>query len=499
LKNYTSYKMAFRLAYNGQEYDEQQVDEDKAMKSLMRWVRLQPVNIWKKVQIIVEHFRQNVMWRLDGKAKAMVVTSSRKEAVRYKLAMDKYIREQGYSDIGVLVAFSGDVEDKESGPDVFNEARLNPGLNGRDLRDAFDTDEYNIMIVANKFQTGFNQPRLMAMYVDKKLSGVTTVQTLSRLNRTYPGKETTFILDFVNDPEHILADFRRYYRKAELTGVSDPNVIHDLQGKLDGMQLYTEAEVDRFAKTYVLPNAHQKELVAIIHPVAKRILDEEAKARISNDKKRLEELKLFKKDMRSFIRAYDFLSQIYDYGSTDLEKRSIFYRCLLPYLSGQREVEEIDLSRVIMTHYNLTKKQEQDLDLKQTSYDPKLRPLNSVGTGGVRESSQVYLSQVIEHLNELFEGDLTDSDIVNYAYYIRDKMMESEVLRQQAQVNTKERLVISPDFERELQNAVIDAFTNHASMSQQILSDGQKRKRFGAVVVDLIYRLMEEQKDQSSA
>ena len=189
---------------------------------------MHPYNISQKVQIIVEHFRVNVMWRLDGMAKAMVVTGSRKEAVRYKIAMEHYIREKNYRDIGVLVAFSGDVMDPESGPDQFNEHNMNPGLRGRDIRDAFDTAEYQVILVANKFQTGFDQPLLMAMYVDKKLYGITAVQTLSRLNRTYPGKETTFILDFVNESSDILAAFLPYYKKAELLMLSEPNVLNIL-------------------------------------------------------------------------------------------------------------------------------------------------------------------------------------------------------------------------------------------------------------------------------
>src|ERR1019366_7582763 len=165
LQNYTPYRLAWKLAHNGKEYDDETVDRSDAMKSLVKWVRLHPYNIAQKVEVIVEHFRANVGWRLDGKAKAMVVTSSRKEAVRYKLQMDKYIAACGYTDVAALVAFSGDVMDNESGPDPFNEGNINKGLNGRDLRGAFATEGYNVLIVANKFQTGFDQPLLVAMYV----------------------------------------------------------------------------------------------------------------------------------------------------------------------------------------------------------------------------------------------------------------------------------------------------------------------------------------------
>jgi type I restriction enzyme R subunit len=187
LQNYTSYSLAFKLANEGEEFDEKSVERGEAMKGIMRWVKLHPYNIAQKVQVVVEHFRENVAPLLNGKAKAMVVVSSRLEAVRWQLAIDKYIKDQGYK-LGTLVAFSGEVIDMESHPDPLteNSKLLNPNLRGRDMREAFNTDEYQVLLVANKFQTGFDQPLLCGMYVDKKLGGIQAVQTLSRLNRAYP-------------------------------------------------------------------------------------------------------------------------------------------------------------------------------------------------------------------------------------------------------------------------------------------------------------------------
>lgn len=212
LQNYTSYKLAFKLANNGKEWDDKEVEHSEAMKGLMRWVRLHPYNISQKVQIVVEHYREMVAPMLDGKGKAMVVTSSRIEAVRWQLAINKYVVDNGYP-IKTLVAFSGEVNDKESGPDPFKEtsAELNPNLKGRDIRKAFQGDEYQVLLVANKFQTGFDQPLLCGMYVDKKLAGIQAVQTLSRLNRCHPGKDKTYVLDFVNDPQDVLEAFKTYY------------------------------------------------------------------------------------------------------------------------------------------------------------------------------------------------------------------------------------------------------------------------------------------------
>ena len=236
LKNYTNYKVAYNLAMSIQAAD-QEVESKKAKVKLNQWVRLHDYNIAQKVQVIVEHFKDNVMGLLNGQAKAMVVTSSRKEAVRYKLCFDKYIAEKGYQKIHAMVAFSGEVEFGDKDPNAvgligekFTEGNMNPNLKGRELRKAFDSDDYQVMIVANKFQTGFDQPKLCAMYVDKKLGGVECVQTLSRLNRTYPTKEETgtFVLDFFNDSEDILASFQPYYQTAELADVSDPDLIFDL-------------------------------------------------------------------------------------------------------------------------------------------------------------------------------------------------------------------------------------------------------------------------------
>jgi len=200
LQNYITYKLAFKLSNEGKEYDETEVEKSAAMKGIMRWVRLHPYNISQKVERVVEHYRKSVQPLLSGHAKAMVVVGSRIEAVRWQLAMQKYIQKQGYK-LSALVAFSGEVIDKESGEDPFKEtsAVLNPNLRARDIAEAFKTDEYQILLVANKFQTGFDQPLLCGMYVDKRLGGIQAVQTLSRLNRAYSGpfgeKDTTFVLE----------------------------------------------------------------------------------------------------------------------------------------------------------------------------------------------------------------------------------------------------------------------------------------------------------------
>jgi len=368
LKNYTPYSLAFKLAHDGKELDDREVERGQALKKIMGWVRLHPYNIAQKVQVVIEHYRAHVAPLLDGQAKAMVVVSSRLEAVRWQLAVQKYIRERGYT-IGALVAFSGEVVDPESGPDPFTESSkaLNPNLNGRDIREAFKGGEYQLLLAANKFQTGFDQPLLCGMYVDKRLAGIQAVQTLSRLNRAHPGKDTTFVVDFVNDPDEVLEAFRTYHTTAELSATTDPNLVFDLRAKLDAAGHYDDFEVDRVVEVVLLPTSKQSDLVAALEPVQDRLVKkykaaqeamaiarERANAKAIEDAKgEMDALALFKGDMAAFVRLYTFLSQIFDYGNTAIEKRAIFFKVLLPLLEFQREREGINLSKLKLTHHTL--------------------------------------------------------------------------------------------------------------------------------------------------
>ncbi|MGR9117125.1 MAG: type I restriction endonuclease subunit R [Gammaproteobacteria bacterium] len=490
LKNYTPYQLAFKLAQEGQELSNKEVERDEAMKGIMRWVKLHPYNISQKVQVVVEHFRKNVAPLLEGRGKAMVVVSSRLEAVRWRLAIDHYIKDQNY-DIGALVAFSGEVNDSESGPDPFTETSktMNPTLKGRSIRDAFDTDDYQILLVANKFQTGFDQPLLCGMYVDKKLSGIAAVQTLSRLNRAHPGKDTTYIVDFVNDAEEILKSFQPYYETAELADVTDPHRVFDLRMKIDSAGHYDEFEVDRVIEVELNPKSKQSDLAAALEPVVSRLLHSYKTAQTklkaaldTEDNKAIEEaqneinaLILFKHDMGAFQRLYAFLSQIFDYGNTAIEKRFIFYKRLLPLLEFGREREFIDLSKVMLTHHNLKNKGKRNLSLGSDDY-PKLMPMTGPGTGSVHEKEKAYLIEIIEKVNALFEGEVTDNDKLVYVNnVIKGKLLESEILVQQAVNNTKEQFANSPDLANELLNAIMDAFAAHSTMSKQALDSDKVR------------------------
>jgi len=490
LKNYTPYKLAFRLVHNGKEYDEAEVERSAAMKGIMSWVRLHPYNISQKVQIVVEHFRENVAPLLDGRAKAMVVLASRVEAVRWQLAITKYIQERGYQ-MGALVAFSGEVDDPESGLDPFSETSktLNPKLKGRDIREAFRGAEYQLLLVANKFQTGFDEPLLCGMYVDRRLAGIQAVQTLSRLNRAHPGKDTTYILDFANSADDILKAFRTYYETAELEDVTDPNIVYNLRAKLDATGFYDDFEVDRVTEVEVNPKAKQGDLVAALSPVADRLLkrfkaarerlviaqeqhDEDA-AKDAKDEQ--DALSLFRNDLGAFLRIYTFLSQMFDYGNTAIEKRFIFYRRLMPLLEFGRERDGIDLSKVQLTHHSLKGQGKQLLRLGEGEA-PKLAPLSETGTGSVQDKERALLAEIIERVNGLFEGELTDDDQLVYVNnVIKGKLLESEELVTQATNNTKAQFAASPTLSKELMNAIMDALAAHTTMSKQALESEKVR------------------------
>jgi type I restriction enzyme R subunit len=489
LRNYTPYSLAFKLAHDGKELDDKEVDRSAAMKGIMGWVRLHPYNIAQKVEIVVEHFREFVAPLLGGKAKAMVVVGSRLEAARWQLAIERYIKEHGYA-IGTLVAFSGEVNDKESGPDGFteNSPALNPNLKGRDIREAFKGEEYQILLVANKFQTGFDQPLLCGMYVDKRLGGIQAVQTLSRLNRAYPGKDTTYVLDFVNDPEEVLAAFKAYHTTAELSTTTDPNLVFNLRAKLDAAGHYDDFEVDRVVAVELNPNAKQSELIRALEPVMDRVMKRykaaQAALKAAQEKQRddkdskatkaardeLDALILFKGDMGAYLRLYTFLSQIFDYGNTAIEKRAIFFKRLLPLLEFGREREGIDLSKVVLTHHHLTDHGSRALPLGHGDA-PKLDPITGAGSGSVQEQQKVYMAELISKLNDLFGSETSEQDQLRYVNgTILGKVAESAKLQQQAANNTKEQFANSPDLHTELQNAIIESYDAHTAMSTQALN-----------------------------
>ena len=401
------------------------------------------------------------------------------------------MQDRGYT-IGTLVAFSGEVNDKESGADAFTEQSqvLNPNLRGRDIWEAFKGDLYQILLVDNKFQTGFDQPLLCAMYVDKRLAGIQAVQTLSRLNRAHPGNDTTYVVDFVNNAEDLLEAFKAYYTTAELSATTDLNLVFNLRAKLDATGHYDDFEVDRVVAVLLDPRSNQSALVAALEPVVDRLTkryrsahealgvataghDVKAAESAQNE---LNALTLFKGDMGAFVRLYTFLSHIFDYGNTAIEKRSKFFKCLLLLLEFGRERDGIDLSKVVLTHHNLKDPGRRVMRVSEGP-TPTLDPLTEAGSGSVQEREKAWLSEIIEKVNDLFDGELSDQDKLVYVNnVIKGKLLESKTLQTQAANNTKEQFANSPDLKTELMNAIMGALDAHTAMSTQALNSASVQR-----------------------
>ncbi|WP_019012367.1 type I restriction enzyme subunit R domain-containing protein [Deinococcus aquatilis] len=490
LRNYTGYKTAWKLAYGGQDPNGAEVDQRRAHASVIRWVKLHDHNIAQRVAIIVEHFRENVAPLLGGEAKAMIVTESRLAAVKYKQKIDAYIKEHGYP-LGTLVAFSGEVnrdeQDQAIGPHT--ETNMNH-LSGLSIPEALDASAHQVLIVANKFQTGFDQPKLVAMYVDKRLDGVQAVQTLSRLNRVYPGKTQTFVLDFVNDPKAVLEAFLPYYRTATLTDVTDPNLLHALQAKVDGVGIYTDAEVVAVSDAYATAGITQAKLQGLLAPLVDRFRERWIAAAPGSETRA--ELEVFRHDLGTFVRQYEFLSQIISYDDPDLARRATVFRLLLPLLAPERLHDVVDLSGLVMTHHRIRRGEGMD-GVPGGSEGGGLSPTQEAGSGSAAPVKTT-LQQLVEQMNGLFEGELTDADFIGYAQTISGKLLENPVLAQQASANTKEHF-LHGDFRPEMMRTVIESLQNHTAMAEQVLGRKDVQEGFATILLDLVYEGFRKQRE----
>ncbi|HLT36318.1 MAG TPA: DEAD/DEAH box helicase family protein, partial [Enhygromyxa sp.] len=320
LQNYTTYKAYWRLLKTVE--NDPRYDKRKAEYLLKSFVELHPHAIAEKVKICVDHFATQVQGEIGGKAKAMIVTRSRLHAVRYKLAVDRYLAERGYP-FQALVAFSGKVEDSGQS---YTESGMN-GFPETQTAKMFERPEYRFLIVANKFQTGFDQPLLHTMYVDKKLGGVNAVQTLSRLNRTFGNeKKGTLVLDFANEADEIQSAFEPYYETTLLSEATDPNLLYEIQTRLATFPVYTEADIDAFARVYFNPNATQDRLYAALAPLVDRYMELVEEERSD-----------FRGQLTDFVRLYAFLAQVMPFADADLEKLYVFARHLRRLLPADRE------------------------------------------------------------------------------------------------------------------------------------------------------------------
>lgn len=481
LRNYTSYETAFKIAEEQRHLeivdDNSLVESRSATVALMRWVSLHPENINQKVEIIVEHYRSNVQRMLDGHAKAMVVTRSREHAARYKAAMDAYIASKGYR-LGTLVAFSGSLTDEVIEPQLFpratapySESNLNLDLRGRSIPAVFSTDDFQILIVADKYQTGFDQPLLCGMYVDKRLAGITAVQTLSRLNRTYAagGKDTTYILDFVNDPEEILEAFQTYYQDAELEGSTDPNQVYDIEAKLDAAGIYTRENVEAFADAYLRGGAHS-DMQSALQEASNRFKQQLEVARRANDKAAVTDLEEFRSTVGKFLRLYDFLSQIVNYEDTYLEKLALYLRLLQRRLTTTTTKDPLDLTNVELAAIKQVNLGPVDLRLDDDVSSP-LKPATEVGSGGPHDPKLVRLREIIDRLNELFGGEFSPGAIDAFQTGIVADLEENTHLRDRAVSNSKSLFLESPDLESEVEKSLLKHNSTQSEMVQRAFSD----------------------------
>jgi len=471
LQSYTTYQTFWRI--------EKAVSEDpdyetaKARRAIARFVALHPTMLAQKAEIIVEHFRTHTKSQIGGKAKAMVVTSSRLHAVKYKQAIDKYIQRQGYQDLHALVAFSGRVITEEG---EYSEPRMNH-LPESQTAEAFGSDDYQVMIVAEKFQTGFDQPLLHTMYVDKVLVGLAAVQTLSRLNRVHPLKAGTFVLDFRNDAEEIQAAFLPYYGKT-VAAPTDPNLLWDTRRRLDQYDILREDEMAQVAAIIATTEETQGQgskahgaIYAHLDPAVERFHALSEEDQLS-----------FKDALDKFVRTYSFLSQIVSFQDTRLERGYLYCRALASCLRDAHSVERLDLgSEVELTH--LRNEQTFTGSIALESEVGEVRSVFGDGAGKKNEAEFEALSHIVEVLNEKFGTELGEADQLLFDQF-EEVWSEDQELTAQAQNNSLENfgLVFNPKF----MDTIVTRMDDNEAIYKQILDDLE----FKQVLEDFYLRKM---------
>lgn len=459
LKSYTTYKAYLGLTKKIE--DDPEVPRRQAAKALARFLQLHPHNIAQKVEVIVEHFRTFTRHRIGGKAKAMVVTSSRLHAVRYKRELDRYVRLKGYNDVHALVAFSGTVVDPEAGGATFTETGMNNGIAERELPERFASEDYQILIVAEKYQTGFDQPLLHTMYVDKRLAGIQAVQTLSRLNRTAPGKEDTLVLDFVNEREEIFAAFKDYYEVTEKGEDPDPHRLYALQHEIEEARLIEPGDVDAFCEVWFRGRAeptasdHQA-MNAVVDKVIQRFVDLEEDVQEG-----------FRAKLSSFANLYGFLSQVIPYRDSSLEKLYTLGRVLLRALPRDRDDEGQGIEEdVELQYYRLQKISDGAIDL--SAGEPNaLKGPTEVGTGRP-EDEPVPLSELVKQLNERFGTEFDEADRLFFEQVATSATVDEE-LRAAARANTVENFAYV--FRRALERLFVDRMDGNEAIVRRIMAD----------------------------
>ena len=482
LQNYTTYKRFFGLAK--QVEDDPDVPRRKAAKALTRYLELHPVNIEQVVSVIVEHFRLYVMYELGGRAKAMVVTGSRLAAVRYKLAFDRYIEDQGYTGIRSLVAFSGTVDDPDDPGSSYTEVAMNDGLAESELPETFERDDYRVLLVAEKYQTGFDQPLLQTMYVVKRLAGVQAVQTLSRLNRIAPGKSRIFVLDFANEEDDIHKAFKPYYETTPVGENADPQRMSQLQHRLLEWAICTPADVTAFAEVWYRGKRHHsvsdhRVMNAVLDAVVQRFQDREE-----------EEREQFRGQLNAYRNLYAFLSQIIPYQDTDLERLYAFVRNLLAKLPPPGDGQAFVLDdEVALRFFRLQQMTEGSIGLSEGDADPLKGPTD-VGTARAKDED-VSLSILIDRLNERFGTDFTGADQLFFDQ-IRASAENDENIAEAARANNFANFASYLD--RMLDELFIARMEGNEEIFSRVMTDTEFRSAaHGHLAREIFRRVREKQ------
>ncbi|MDE0162318.1 MAG: type I restriction endonuclease [Acidimicrobiaceae bacterium] len=487
LSNYIDYDSYFRLVKQAEE--DKDFPKRRTARALAKFITLHEYNLAQKTEVIIEHFRNQVKHRIAGKAKAMVVASSRLHAVRYMLAFQSYIAERGYKDVHPLVAFSGTVTDPDTG-DEFTEPSMNIDKSGKPISESalpgrFDTPDYQILLVAEKYQTGFDQPLLQAMYVDKRLDEVQAVQTLSRLNRTAAGKTAPFVLDFVNDPDDIRAAFEPYYDQTQLLDSSDPYRLNELQHQLDQTQVYHQAEVDEFAKIFYRPLQQQRpddhaRLEQQLQPACDRFdtLDEDQQTE-------------FRDRLGAFVSLYAFLSQIIPYADGDLERLFAFGKALLPRLNPDREPVRLG-DDVELEFYRLQQVSSGVINLGEE--DIAVKAPTDVGTGDPEEETAP-LSEIIERLNDRFGTDFTESERL-FLQQVQHDAINKEDIRRTAQANPFDKFSLG--VRPQLQQLMIERMADNDALVTRALNDPEFQEIVFAGLLQAIFDAVTNQPQQAT-
>lgn len=476
LQNYTTYKTYYQI--NKEIAEDPKCKINSAKRQIARFVELHETNIAQRIEIIVEHFRTTVMNELGGTAKAMIITNSRESAVKYRQAFENYIIKKGYNNIRALVAFSGKVTLKGE-KEEYTEAGLN-GFSEDKLPLEFAKNDYKVLLVANKYQTGFDQPKLCAMYILKKLNGVNAVQTLSRLNRICPPYDKkTFILDFVNDYKDMQAAFAKYYTTTLLSNSVTPTAIYDLEAKIDGYTIIDPLDIEA-ANDILYKNditaKEKRRLTFLLQKTKKNI-----------DRLDYEEQKELVITMRRFVRFYEFLLQVSCFEDTQLHKKYRFIDLLLAYVNIKHPGSGYNLDgKITAMNFVQEKKSEHKSKLKSNP----VAKLPIAEHFALSEDKEEKLSQIIAEINNIAGKEYDSSVAVKAMLQIKEIMMKSEKLKVSAKSNTEK------DFEfayfDNIDDALIEGLKQNQDFFSLLLSNDEMKRKVLGIFSDEIYNSLKK-------